>query len=150
MTVFLAAAFLAAPAAAQTDDRQDIIAAAGRYLEAINSNDAAAYAALQVDSGMTFAQIYKGGGGPTLRPRSNKEWVAMMQGDTATYLERFWDPTVLIHKDIAVFWAPYSFDENGKRKHCGVDVFDFVRVDGEWKVANAMWTIEPEGCPEGR
>jgi hypothetical protein len=48
---------------------------------------------------------------------------------------------------MAVFWAPYSFDIDGKRSHCGVDVFDFIRVKGEWKLANSMWTVEPDGCP---
>lgn len=146
----LAASLLAAPAVAQDAEQQAVLAVVDRYLEAINTNDIDAYAELQVDSGMTFAQIYDGGEGPRLRPRSNAEWVSMMEGDTATYLEQYWDPTVLIHRDIAVFWAPYSFDRNGERMHCGVDVFDLVRVDGEWKVGNAMWTIEPDGCPAGR
>lgn len=138
----------AVPATAQDEDRQAIIEVVERFFEAINTNDADAYAALQLDDGMTYAQIYGEDGQPTLRPRSNSEWVDLIRSDTAKYEERYWDPTILIHRDIAVFWAPYSFDENGKRTHCGVDVFDLVRVKGEWKIANSMWTIEPNGCPE--
>jgi hypothetical protein len=55
---------------------------------------------------------------------------------------------LLIHNGIAVFWAPYSFDIDGRRSHCGVDQFDFVKVEGEWKLANSMWTVEPDGCPK--
>jgi hypothetical protein len=28
-----------------------------------------------------------------------------------------------------------------------VDSADLVKVDGEWKVANFMWTVETEDCP---
>lgn len=140
--------FWAVPATAQEGDRQAIVEVVERFLEAINTNDADAYAALQLDDGMTYAQIYGEDGQPTLRPRSNAEWVDLIRGDTATYEERYWNPTILVHRDIAVFWAPYSFDEDGERAHCGVDVFDLIRVKGEWKIANSMWTIEPDGCPE--
>lgn len=62
--------------------------------------------------------------------------------------ERYWNPTVMIRRDIAAVWTAYSFDTDGKRSHCGYDLFEFVRVDGEWKIANTMWTIEPDACPE--
>ena len=29
-------------------------------------------------------------------------------------------------------------------------MFDFVKVDGAWRVANAMWTVEPNACSELR
>jgi len=47
---------------------------------------------------------------------------------------------------LAVVWTPYEFWLDGKRSHCGIDTFNLVKVDGNWRVANAMWTIEPEGC----
>lgn len=58
------------------------------------------------------------------------------------------NPTIVVRRDIAAVWTAYSFDADGKRSHCGYDLFEFVRVDGEWKIANAMWTIEPGACPE--
>jgi hypothetical protein len=64
--------------------------------------------------------------------------------------ERYWSPTVLIRESIAVVWAPYEFWEDGKTSHCGVDVFDLIRVKGEWRIANSMWTVEPESCAELR
>ena len=30
-----------------------------------------------------------------------------------------------------------------------VDAVDLVKIDGEWKVANFMWTVEKENCPTG-
>jgi hypothetical protein len=64
--------------------------------------------------------------------------------------ERYWSPTVLVRGPIAVVWAPYEFWQDGKTSHCGVDVFDLVKIDGEWRVSNSMWTVEPDACNELR
>jgi hypothetical protein len=31
--------------------------------------------------------------------------------------------------------------------HCGVDVFEFLKVGDEWRMSNASWTVEAEKCP---
>lgn len=49
--------------------------------------------------------------------------------------ERIADPQVRVDEDLAVVWAPYTFLLNGKAHHCGTDVFDLVRIDGQWKIA---------------
>jgi hypothetical protein len=30
-----------------------------------------------------------------------------------------------------VVWAPYEFWEDGKTRHCGVEVLDLLKIDGE-------------------
>ncbi|QJB70275.1 hypothetical protein [Parasphingorhabdus halotolerans] len=50
--------FWTVPATAQEDDRQAVIEVVERFFEAINTNDADTYASLQLDDGMTYAQIY--------------------------------------------------------------------------------------------
>ena len=47
-------------------------------------------------------------------------------------------------------WAPYEFWTDGKTSHCGVDVFDFVKIGGVWRVSNSMWTVEANACAELR
>jgi len=36
----------------------------------------------------------------------------------------------------------------GRRQasHCCVDVFNFLKIEGEWRVSNSMWTVEPDAC----
>ncbi|NEZ03108.1 hypothetical protein G4Y73_02960 [Wenzhouxiangella sp. XN201] len=41
-----------------------------------------------------------------------------------------------------------SFRPDGERPHCGVDSIDVVKVDGVWKLANFMWTVEPDESPD--
>ncbi|MGN2245884.1 nuclear transport factor 2 family protein [Frateuria sp. GZRR35] len=49
--------------------------------------------------------------------------------------ERIGTPQVLVDQDLAVVWAPYTFLLDGKPHHCGTDVFNLVRVDGQWRIA---------------
>lgn len=144
----MAALLIAAPSVALADDKAEVRAAVDQWLAAINSNDADGLAARQLPEGMTFRQFHASDGTLQLSHRSNADWVERVRGGKDPVYERYWKPTILIHGGIATFWAPYSFDINGKRSHCGVDVFDLVKVEGKWLIANAMWTVEPEGCPK--
>lgn len=57
---------------------------------------------------------------------------------------------MLVRGSIAVVRAPYEFRGDGKTSHCGIDSFDFVKIDGRWFVADAMWTVEPDSSPDLR
>jgi Putative lumazine-binding len=50
--------------------------------------------------------------------------------------ERIHDPLVRIDNDLAVVWAPFEFLVDGKVDHCGTDLFNMVRVNGQWLVAS--------------
>lgn len=153
LRLLCAAALVLAPTAAQArpdPERAAVTAAVDRFLDAVNHDDPAELKATQLPDGMTYALIYGPDGALKVRPRSNAEWAERAGKSKAKLLERYWSPKVMIHRDMAVFWAPYSFDVDGKRSHCGIDVFELIRLEGEWKIANAMWTIEPQGCPKGR
>ena len=54
--------------------------------------------------------------------------------------ERIHDPLIRIDNDLAVVWAPFDFLIDGKVDHCGTDLFNMVRVDGQWLVASVADT----------
>lgn len=55
---------------------------------------------------------------------------------------------IMIRKNIAMAWVPYDFWINGEHHHCGIDIFNFFKVDGQWKIASTTYTVEKEGCDE--
>ena len=132
------------------DERAQVLAAVDRVIEAINTNDAEALRQIAIPEGMNISLRHQPDGSAKLRTKSNGQDSAETATETRKFTERYWNPTVLIHNGIAVFWAPYSFDIDGKRSHCGVDQFDFIKVDGQWKLASSMWTVKPGGCPKER
>lgn len=42
--------------------------------------------------------------------------------------------------------TPYTFFINGKLSHCGVNSFQLLKVDKEWKIINIVDTRKNEGC----
>lgn len=146
--ILLAATMAIAEPAPPADERAEVIAAVDRFIAAINSNDAEALKQMAIPEGMNISLRYQPDGSSKIRTKSNAQDAAETPAEMRKFTEKYWDPTVLIHNGIAVFWAPYSFDIDGKRSHCGVDQFDFIKVDGQWKLASSMWTVEPNGCPK--
>jgi hypothetical protein len=146
--MMLIALLLAAADPSATDEKVAVQAAVDEFIAAINSGDAAALDRLLHDDGAAFIQGYvKGREG--LRVRPNKQSVEGMKIATSRNTERYWSPTILVHRDIAHFWAPYSFDIDGKRSHCGIDSFNLTKVDGKWILTSNAWTVEPpERCAE--
>jgi hypothetical protein len=50
--------------------------------------------------------------------------------------ERIHDPLIRIDNDLAVVWAPFEFLVDGKVDHCGTDLFNMVKQDGNWTIAS--------------
>jgi hypothetical protein len=136
----------AAPAGHQSGEEAAVLAVMDRYLLAISAQDHAAIASLQTKDGMNYRARAVAGGGMEIVGRPSSYWAAPARQSASTLRERYWSPTVLIRGGIALVWAPYEFWIDGKTSHCGVDVFDFIKVEGRWLVSNSMWTVEPEGC----
>lgn len=59
---------------------------------------------------------------------------------TSKIEERIHDPLVRIDNDLAVVWAPFDFYVDGKVNHCGTDLFNLVRQDGQWLIASVADT----------
>ena len=135
-----------APAGHEVGDEAAVLAALDRYVHAISTRNLRTMAAMQAPHGMTYVARPKEGGGIEIVGRPNTYWVDPERADGPALRERYWSPTVLVRGPIAVVWAPYEFWEDGKTSHCGVDVFDLVKIDGKWRVSNSMWTVEPDAC----
>lgn len=54
--------------------------------------------------------------------------------------ERIHDPLVRVDNDLAVVWAPFDFLVDNKVDHCGTDLFNLVRVNGQWLIASVADT----------
>jgi hypothetical protein len=144
------AAMAESPASKQADDEKAVLAATDRFMIAISTGDTEALGKIFTPEAVTFRALKKKDGPPEVVARPQSYWSDPGRNEGRKLHERFWSPTVLLRDSIAVVWAPYEFKINGETSHCGIDVFNFVKLEGEWRVANAMWTVEPEGCAELR
>ena len=148
LAAFLCAA-LAVPASAQTTppnpEDAAILAVIDRFMDAISTNDAALMAELRIDGGSTIVSR-SNAADPAAPLVTRRVFTPSASSRPSTGKERYWDPVVHVRGGIAVVWTPYEYWNDGKSSHCGIDVFDLMKDKGVWKIANAMWTVEPEAC----
>lgn len=124
------------------DDERAILATIDRFFEAMQRRDVQAYSDCVLADGMTFTQALKDGRWEFLR-RSQSSLATALGAGKGEPTETYWQPTVLIRGPLAVVWTPCRFAVDDVETHRGVDVFDMVKLEGEWKIANALWTKEP-------
>jgi len=54
--------------------------------------------------------------------------------------------SVKIDGQLAMVWAPYKFYFEGKFSHCGVDSFQLVFINGQWKIQYLIDTRRKQSC----
>lgn len=62
--------------------------------------------------------------------------------------ERITFSNIKIDADLASVWTPYQFYLNGKFSYCGVNSFQLVRINGEWKIQYLIDTRRKEHCED--
>lgn len=78
--------------------------------------------------------------------RSFADDMKKLAATNAVIEERPLSYEIKIHNDIAIAWVPYTLSLSGKFSHCGVDVFTLIKTSDGWKIVNASYSIEPDGC----
>jgi hypothetical protein len=62
--------------------------------------------------------------------------------------ERITFDVVKVDGPLAIAWTPYNFYYKGQFSHCGVNSFQLVRFNGEWKIQYLIDTRRKQGCVE--
>jgi hypothetical protein len=72
--------------------------------------------------------------------------IAISKPHAEAYDERITFDIVKIDSDLAMVWAPYKFYVGEKFSHCGVDCFQLVKLNGQWKIQYLIDTRRRQGC----
>ncbi len=54
--------------------------------------------------------------------------------------------SIKIDGQLAMVWAPYKFYFDGKFSHCGIDSFQLVFINGQWKIQYLIDTRRKQPC----
>jgi hypothetical protein len=83
----------------------------------------------------------------TVRTEELKKFISFVgQPHEEVYDERISFDAIHIDSDLAIAWAPYRFYVGEKFSHCGVNSFQLVRLNGQWKIQYIIDTRRKEGC----
>jgi hypothetical protein len=135
---------VASRAPAQTP-RDSVIAAVNDFFHAMTARDTAALRRVQFPDGIQYSARVRGDS-VAIGRGTFEAFAGQLATMRDVYVERMWQPTVLVHGPLAVVWAPYDIHRNGQFVHCGVDAFTLMRSPAGWKVATVSYTAEPAGC----
>jgi hypothetical protein len=139
---------IATPARAQTPE-DEVVDVVQRLLDAIGDRDSASFRALVLPQLQNLV-VFPEGDSVRLAWRETESSIISLGSPGPKYLERMWEPTVLVSGPIATVWTPYDFYRDGEFSHCGVDAFHLVKTGEGWRIAAIMYTVvrPEERCPE--
>ncbi len=142
----LALLLAAAPAAAAPKD--EVLAATDAFMAALNRGDANAAEAMTHPSLTIQVLNFPADGGSRFRVMTRQQlFDNFRSAPPRKFDERIVRSKVMITRDYAHVWAPYTLDIDGKRIHCGIDSFGWSKLDGKWVLTTFGWTADPKGCP---
>jgi hypothetical protein len=131
----------------QNAEEKEVIAAVEQFFKALETRDADLARNILLSEGVVFS-VRDEGGEKRIRATSHEQIINSFASSTEKMLERMWDPTILIHKEIAVVWTKYDFHRDGKFSHCGMDAFNLIKTPEGWMISGIIYTVEKEGCEE--
>ena len=141
---FLIAIALATSLAASTGE-EAVLAAVQQFFDTMAAKDVAGAEQVLVPEGLFFS-VRTVDGEKVVRASSNQQYLAELATAEDDWLERMWEPEVRIEGDMATVWTPYDFHINGEFSHCGVDAFNLMNIDGQWKITGGTYTVQRTGC----
>jgi len=133
------------PETAPSAVEAEVLAAVQRFFDAMTADDPSAGRAVLMEDGQYF-RVLEGPEGVEAARVRHSDYLQRMGAGEDRLLERMWEPTVLVRRDIALVWTPYDFFVNDAFSHCGVDAFSLVHTGEGWKIASIVYTVERQGC----
>jgi hypothetical protein len=125
-----------------------VLAPITRMFAALEARDATALLAEVRPEGAGTSVVERPDGTRVIRRTPWPDFAKMIaSGGKERLVERITNPAVEIDGDIAMVWAPYTFQIDGKLSHCGTDHFDLIREGGRWRILSITWTQRTSGCP---
>jgi hypothetical protein len=133
---------IAGLAAAETPDEKEVVEVAQRLFDAMAAKDADAARAMALPEARHISLRANG----TVTVSTHEQFAARLASAKGQWMERMWNPKVLVHGGVAEVWAEYDFHLDGKFSHCGVDSFHMVKTGAGWKMSEISYTVETAGC----
>lgn len=131
----------------EPEEVEAVLKAVDAFMETLTSNDIELRSSLQTSDGMTYVSVKHPDGTWRIVGRPNSVFLNPPGENAPKTVEKYWDPVVLVRGPLAMVWNPFEFWVDDKTSHCGINLMQLVKMDGNWKLANTMWTHEPpESC----
>ncbi|MDQ3018074.1 MAG: nuclear transport factor 2 family protein [Bacteroidota bacterium] len=126
---------------------QEIKAVIDRMFQGMYNADTAALRKCFLPAGQLMTYSYDSKGHPRAKADSMDEFlgsVATMGPEDIEEKLTSWH--ILVDEGIAIVWAPYKFYFEGVFSHCGVNSFQLIQVQNQWKISLLTDTRRKTDC----
>lgn len=72
--------------------------------------------------------------------------ISISKAEKGSLEEKISFATVLVDGNLASVWTPYEFYYKGQFSHCGVNSFQLIKSNNEWKIQYIIDTRRKENC----
>jgi len=132
---------------AQDNDEQMVKDVIDALFDGMRANDSTVIAPLFV-KGTQLSSIYRNKAGEVAK--SNTEVSAFITAvgmpRDEVWNEVIWSYDIKIDAPMANAWTEYTFYRGDKMSHCGVNVFELIKIDGAWRISGLTDTRRTSGC----
>lgn len=136
---------MGATIADEADDRKAVIAVVDAFFAGMTAKDIDAMRKIMTDDGILYGYRESPEGLSVFNP-THADYLDGLAARESVPIERYWDPTVMLHDRLAVVWTPYDFYSDGVFSHCGINNFSMMKTDDGWRITGVVFSMETEGC----
>lgn len=116
--------------------------------EAMYARDTAALRACFTPGAQLLTYTYDAKHNPRARGETLHNFITSISAiGEADLEERLLGFQCMVDEGVASVWTPYEFYVDKKFSHCGVNSFQLINVQGEWKIASLADTRRRTDCP---
>jgi hypothetical protein len=137
--------FVAATGLRAQDPREAVLATVSAFFDGMATRDTLALKRLSTAQGYIHAVRTDTTVAPSAT--SHADFIAAMGAARESYLERMWDPTVLVEGPLAVVWTRFDFHRGAAFSHCGINAILLVLAPEGWKISGVAYTFQQRDCP---
>jgi Putative lumazine-binding len=144
--LFFLLSFLETAATAQTTPEDSVKAVITQFFTGMKTGDTTAIRAAFTE-GVIFQSIARTKEGETMvKTESVDAFIKTVAKENGNLDERITFGQVLIDGALASVWTPYNFFYKGQFAHCGVNSFQLVKINGNWRIQYLIDTRRKKGC----
>jgi hypothetical protein len=137
------------PASAQDQNNEDVLGVIAVMFHGLAARDTASMSTV-LDPGARLVQTTTDEDGlPRMTSVNMESFLGSIgRADGPEIEERYWDPQVVVHDNLATVWISYVFLVEGAISHCGEDAFQLARTTDGWKIIAIADTQRRQGCED--
>ncbi|GMN09064.1 nuclear transport factor 2 family protein [Croceitalea sp. MTPC9] len=135
---------------AQTDDKAAVKKVVETFFEGFHKQDSIIMKSVLADNVVLQTTGRNKEGKTLFRNEKIEKLITSITSipDSVTFEEKLTSWSIQVDRTMANAWIGYEFWLNGNFSHCGINSFQMVNFDGDWKIIYLIDTRGRAGCLE--